>query len=79
MILFKPIITVQILYFRQDYKSLIQSFIYQTEDLPPDFPQIHRFLNFWKEEIDAPISEVLVSCSDKNFQDWKKIDWSYRA
>jgi uncharacterized protein Usg len=41
---------------------LLQSFVWQTLDLAPEFPRMHRFLDFWRREIDAVIHSVSISC-----------------
>ncbi len=45
-----------------DHPALLQSFLWQTLDEAPDFPRIQRFLNFWREQIDAVIHSVEI-CS----------------
>lgn len=70
-------VTVNILYYQPAYKHLLQSFIWQTDDIVPEIPRIHKLLNYWKDNIDAVISEVLVSHSYK--PDWRKVDWNYKV
>lgn len=55
--------TAEVLYFMPDHPSLLQSFLWQTLDVAPTFPKVHRFLNFWRREIDAVIHSVTVSGS----------------
>ena len=50
--------TAEVLYYLPDHPSLLQSFMWQTLDLAPTYPRIHRFLNFWRREIDAVIHSV---------------------
>ena len=50
--------TAEVLYYMPDHPSLLQSFMWQTLDLAPQYPRIHRFLNFWRSEIDAVIHSV---------------------
>ena len=50
--------TAEVLYYMPDHPSLLQSFVWQTLDLAPEYPRIHRFLNFWRREIDAVIHSV---------------------
>ena len=40
--------------------------ILQTDDLVPEMPRVHKFLNFWYENIDAVISEIKVMDGDEN-------------
>ncbi len=53
--------TAQILYYMPDHPNLLQEFHWQTLDLAPEFPRIHRFLDFWRREIHAVIHSVRVS------------------
>jgi len=50
--------TITILYWRPDYRSLLQEFLWQTQDLPPEFPRMMKFLNHWRTRIDAVIHRV---------------------
>ena len=38
--------TARILYHLPDYPELLQTFIWQDYDLPPNFPKLLDFLNF---------------------------------
>lgn len=53
--------TTQILYYLPDSPSLLQEFVWQTLDLAPEYPRIHRFLAFWRREIEAVIHSVTVA------------------
>lgn len=50
--------TAEVLYYLPDHPALLQRFLWQTLDLAPEFPRIHRFLDFWRREIDAVIHSV---------------------
>jgi len=52
--------TASVLYYMPDSPSLLQEFVWQTLDLAPEFPRIHRFLDFWRREIEAVIHSVTV-------------------
>lgn len=52
--------TAEVLYYMPDHPALLQRFMWQTLDLAPDFPRIHRFLDFWRREIDAVIHSVTI-------------------
>ena len=56
----KSIVTVDILYYMPDYSSILQEFIWQTEDIVPEIPRVHLFLNYWKNNIDATINRVFI-------------------
>ena len=55
--------TAEVLYYLPDHPALLQSFLWQTLDFAPQFPRVHRFLNFWGREIDAVIHSVTVSAA----------------
>jgi uncharacterized protein Usg len=46
-----------------DYTNILQEFIWQTNDINPDYPRVHKFLNFWYNNIEAVISEVRLADS----------------
>lgn len=56
--------TAEVLYYMPDHPSLLQSFVWQTLDLAPKYPRIHRFLNYWKAEIDAVIHSVRLATGE---------------
>ncbi len=55
--------TAEVLYYMPDHPALLQRFLWQTLDLAPGFPRIHKFLDFWRTEIDAVIHSVTVSAA----------------
>ena len=54
----RRIVTVTVLYFIPDYTALLNEFVWQTVDVKPRFPRVHRFLDYWHHEIDAVIKDV---------------------
>jgi len=62
----KELVLVGIIYYLPDYKSLLNEFYCQFDDIVPDIPRVHEFLNYWKNNIEAPIKEVKVSFSSTN-------------
>ena len=55
------IVTLNVLYWMPDYTHILQDFIWQTADIRPEYPRVHRFLNYWHNNIDAVISEVNIA------------------
>lgn len=53
--------TAEVLYYMPDSPALLQRFLWQTLDLAPQFPRVHRFLDFWRREIEATIHSVTVA------------------
>jgi uncharacterized protein Usg len=57
--------TAEVLYYMPDHPKLLQTFLWQTIDLAPDYPRIRKFLTYWRREIDAAIHSVRVGSSDE--------------
>ena len=55
------IVTINVLYWMPDYTHILQEFIWQTSDVRPEYPRVHRFLNYWHNNIEAVISEVNIA------------------
>ena len=55
--------TAQIFYRRPDHTWLLQSYVWQEYDLCPKFPELQRFLAFWKESLDGALHSVMVAHS----------------
>ena len=55
------IVTINVLYWMPDYTHILQEFIWQTADISPEYPRVHRFLNYWHDNIEAVISEVNIA------------------
>lgn len=53
--------TAEILYHLPDHPRLLQSFVWQTLDLAPQFPVLRRFLQFWRTSIDARLHSVRIA------------------
>lgn len=56
--------TAQVLYYMPDHPKLLQTFTWQTLDLAPSYPRIHKFLDFWRREIDAVIHSVQLATGE---------------
>lgn len=53
--------TAQILYRLPDHPAILQSYLWQCYDLCPHFPELNRFLDFWKRELEGPLHSVRVA------------------
>lgn len=50
--------TAEILYRMPDHQNVLQSFVWQHYDLAPKFPELLRFLDFWKRKLEGPLHSV---------------------
>ncbi len=53
--------TAQIFYHLPDHPALLQEFVWQELDLAPRFPVLIKFLDFWRDKLDAKIHSVRVA------------------
>lgn len=70
--------TANILYRLPDHPAILQSFIWQNYDLAPDFPELERFLKFWRDSLDGALHSIEVA--HKRLigpAEWKKVDASF--
>ena len=55
--------TAKILYRLPDYPRFLQTYVWQNYDLFPQFPELTKFLEFWKRELEGPLFSVTVAHS----------------
>lgn len=55
------ITTAEIIYHMPDHPAILQSFVWQKLDVPPEFPKLRKFLDFWTENLDGPLHSVRVA------------------
>ncbi|GLK71162.1 usg protein [Ancylobacter dichloromethanicus] len=53
--------TAQILYRMPDHPGILQTYLWQHYDLCPHFPELKRFLAFWRRELEGPLHSVTVA------------------
>ncbi len=53
--------TAHILYRLPDHPRFLQSYVWQEYDLAPDFPELIRFLDFWRRDLDGALHSVRVA------------------
>ena len=69
----KPVL-LQVIYYMPRHPTLLQEFTWGYEDNVPDLLRTNRFLNHWKQNINAVISEVVLSISDGRRRSWRSVD-----
>ena len=71
--------TIEITYRLPDYHSILQEFLWQTLDRPPDYPRMYKFLDYWIKNIEAPIYSVKIASVDIILPgEYKLIDQIYK-
>lgn len=59
------LVTTNVLYYRPDFPSIVNSFVWQTEDKLPSLPRVAKYLDFWRREIRAVIANIEVCYTDE--------------
>jgi uncharacterized protein Usg len=65
----RPVL-LQVYYFMPDHPSLLQEFTWGYEDIIPELINTHKFLNHWHRNVEAIISEALISIADAHYKTW---------
>lgn len=52
------ITTAKFLYHLPDHPHVLQTFIWQLYDIAPEFPELNRFIDFWRGTLDGPLHSV---------------------
>ncbi len=55
--------TANILYRLPDHPAVLQTYIWQEYDLAPVFPELQKFLAFWRDRLEGALHSVTVSHS----------------
>ncbi len=53
--------TAEILYRLPDHPNVLQTYVWQHLDIAPQYPELTKFLDFWKREIEGPLHSVRVA------------------
>lgn len=67
-------VTLQIIYYRPDYATLLQEFVWSYDDLVPELQRTHKFLWHWKRNIEAVIREINLGISDRHYASYTSVD-----
>jgi len=62
----RTLITLNIFYWMPDYESILQQLIWQTMDVKPKYPRVHKFLDHWHDNVDAKLSEIIIYDSERS-------------
>lgn len=52
--------TAEICYRLPDHPSVLQTYIWQKFDIAPEFPELSRFLRYWRDNLDGELHSVRV-------------------
>ncbi len=70
--------TANILYGLPDHPKILQSYVWQDYDLAPEFPELTKFLEFWRHKLDGPLHSIEVAHKKLiGPGEWRKVDASF--
>lgn len=52
--------TAEVVYHLPDHPSLLQTFVWQTMDIAPNFPLVRKFLDYWDRNLEGRLHSVNV-------------------
>lgn len=50
--------TIEVTYRIPDYRSVLNTFGLQLYDIAPDFPELDKFVDFWRKKIEGPLHSI---------------------
>ncbi len=53
--------TAEIIYRLPDHPELLQTYVWQQLDIAPLFPELTKFLQFWKREIEGKLHSIRIA------------------
>lgn len=53
--------TAEILYHLPDHPALLQTYVWQSMDLVPGYPELRRFLDFWRCNLEGKLHSIRVA------------------
>lgn len=69
------LLTAEIHYWMPDHPSLLQQFVWQTHDLAPAFPELARFLDHWRRDVQATLHSIRVAHNNLiGPAEWRAVD-----
>ncbi|MGH2341038.1 usg protein [Segnochrobactraceae bacterium EtOH-i3] len=67
--------TARILYRLPDHPAILQTYLWQDYDLAPRFPELKKFLDFWRREIEGVLHTIEVAHAKLiKPAEWRKVD-----
>lgn len=68
LIVGRRLTTAEILYRMPDHPKILQTYVWQDMDLPPQYPILKRFLDFWDRELEGKLFRVRVAHASAGYR-----------
>lgn len=67
-------VLLQVIYFMPQHPLLLQEFLWGYNDCIPNLDRTHKFLIYWKNNIDAVINSITISVANEKTTSVRTID-----
>ena len=74
IVLLQPttLVTLRVVYYVPGTHILAPDFVWQLDDRVPEIPRVHRFLNYWHDNIEAVIRDAEVAYGGRG--NWRHVN-----
>jgi uncharacterized protein Usg len=67
--------TARILYRLPDHPAILQTYVWQDYDVAPDYPELGKFITFWRDSLEGRLHSVEVAHRRLiGPSEWKRVD-----
>ena len=66
--------SVKIIYSLPDYKNVLNEFWWQTMDIPPKYPKVKTFVDYWNDYIEGIIKSLEIGHQEEFGIQWRRVD-----
>jgi uncharacterized protein Usg len=66
--------SVKVIYFLPDYRNILNEFWWQTMDVPPKYPKVKKFVDYWNDYIEGAIRSLEIGHQEDFGIQWRRVD-----
>jgi len=66
--------SVKVIYFLPDYRNILNEFWWQTMDVPPKYPKVKKFVDYWNDYIEGAIRSLEIGHQEGFGIQWRRVD-----
>ena len=66
--------SVKVIYSLPDYKNILNEFCWQTMDIPPKYPKVKTFVDYWNDYIEGIIKSLEIGHQEEFGIQWRRVD-----
>ena len=66
--------SVKVIYSLPDYKNVLNEFWWQTMDVPPKYPKVKTFVDYWNDYIEGIIKSLEIGHQEEFGIQWRRVD-----